>query len=136
MKTIDSYTAPQFDVAMSFSRSERALARRIARCLRATGIAVYFDEWSESETTGRLLTEELKSIYFRRSRHCIVLVSPNYRRSRWPRMEWAAIASRVQEAGHDFLTVVSIDGARLDAGQTTQGISTDSSGGLVPRSRI
>lgn len=96
------YTATQYDVAISFCRSERSIAKQLARYLRATGISVYFDEWNESETVGRSLNDELTSIYLTRCRHCIVLASENYLRGHWPQMEWAAIYSRVMDSDMTF----------------------------------
>lgn len=97
-----------FDVAISFCREQRPLARAVARRIRAAGLSLYFDEWNAGETSGRLLHEELASIYFDRSRHCLVLLSDAYLAGRWPQMEWTAIEARLRESGQAFLTVVPI----------------------------
>ena len=90
------------------------MARQIARRITAAGLSVFFDEWNEAETVGRSLHEELRGIYFRRSRHCIVLLSRRYFAGDWTMVEWNAILSR-SESDKDFLTLVSVDGTRTRA---------------------
>lgn len=110
--SIQNCIAGEYEVAFSFCRSDRHIARQVARCLRAVGITVYYDEWNENETVGRLLHDELRSIYFERSLHCVALVSHEYFQGQWPGIEWDAIAARAQEGGREFLTIVSLDGIR------------------------
>jgi len=108
---IQNLTADSFQVAISFCRQDRALAREVARRLIAAGISVYYDEWNEVETVGRNLAPELKAIYYRRCVHCLAIVSNAYFESHWSKVEWESISSRLQEQGSESITVVSIDGA-------------------------
>jgi len=100
-----------FDVAISFARKERSMARKLYLMLHSFGFSVYFDEWCESETVGRSLGRELTGIYLSRCRLCIVLVSEAYLEGHWPQTEWNALSTRWAAEGGDFLMPISVDGS-------------------------
>ncbi len=75
-----------YDVAISFAREDRSVAREIAKLLRNEGISVFFDEHASAELWGRDLYEHLRKMY-KESRLCIVLISKNYSKSSWTHSE-------------------------------------------------
>jgi hypothetical protein len=79
--------AETYDVALSFAREDRQVARAIAKALREKGIRVFFDEFAESELWGTDLYQHLKKV-FDESKLCIVILSEDYRQNKWTQLEW------------------------------------------------
>ena len=84
----------RFDFALSFSGSNRDVARSISSVLIAYGYKVFIDEEFEHEMIGLDGVKYLTDVYSRKSRYCIVLLSEDYDRSNWAQLERESIQSR------------------------------------------
>lgn len=99
-----------YDVAVSFSGSERRLAKRIASSLIKAGLAVFYDELYESEFIGRELTAYFGEVYSTRSRLCLILLSKEYLIRNWPTLE-AEFARSRRLADRDYVVVYQLEEA-------------------------
>jgi len=61
----------EFEVAISFARSERGYARTIASIVEANGINVFLDEFFEPDLWGKNLVESLSDIYENKAKYCL-----------------------------------------------------------------
>ena len=101
-----SGTETRYEVALSFAGEQREYVEEVARALQSRGIAVFYDEFEKVSLWGKHLTEELQSVYERRSAMSVVFVSKEWVEKSWPRYERRAILSRaVQEPGEYMLPV-------------------------------
>ncbi len=103
-----------FDIALSFAREDRAIAKELAQSLKDRGLKVFYDDEEQAELIGENLFEYLTDIYQNRASHCVVLVSTNYVRRRWARLEWRAAQSRaLEQFDKAYILPVRIDESEL-----------------------
>ena len=76
-----------FDVAISFSGSDREYAETIVSSLKASEIRVFFDSDYSADMWGQDLVEYFEEIYRKRARFAIILISESYAKGMWTRHE-------------------------------------------------
>lgn len=104
----------EYDVALSFSGSDRAQAESIATTLREAGVRVFYDDFEQSEMLGRDLYAFLYEIYSRRCRYCVLLISINYVRRMWTIHERAAAQERaLHERGNTYILPIRLDDTKV-----------------------
>jgi hypothetical protein len=103
-----------FDYAISFSSSERDLARKLSEELTSKGYKIFFDEDFEHELLGKDGADYLNNIFFRQSKYCITILSKTYEKSAWTQLERRAIQAREFETEPGYLIPILIDGFRPD----------------------
>ncbi|HEY0638247.1 MAG TPA: toll/interleukin-1 receptor domain-containing protein [Pseudonocardiaceae bacterium] len=88
----------EYDVAISFSGSDRAVAEAISDALKAAGLRVFYDRDHEHLLLGEDLAVRLQETYLEQSRFAIVVVSRAFVASRWAgNWEWRAVQARMQQ---------------------------------------
>jgi hypothetical protein len=93
----------RFDFALSFAGPQREIARAIYKALVEKGFNVFFDEDFEAEIIGRDAHSYLRKVYSEDSRYCIVLVSKEYDKRDWTKLEREIIQPRQLKSGHNIL---------------------------------
>ncbi|MBP6821556.1 MAG: TIR domain-containing protein [Acidobacteria bacterium] len=102
-----------YDVALSFSGSDREYAERLSDELRLNGIAVFYDRSEQWNLWGRNLQLHLAELYRIRARYCIVLMSTNYFTSRWTKVELEAALAHEFERGDTYILPLRLDDTEL-----------------------
>jgi len=111
-----------FDVAISFAGEDRGLANQLALLLKASGLAIFYDDDERSKLLGENLFEYLIEIYKNQASYCVILVSKDYVQKRWPRHEWHAVQARVfEQFDQAYMLPVRIDDADLPGLLSTVG---------------
>lgn len=111
----DAALPSNFDVAISFAGSDRALAEQLAKILQAAGIAVFYDNFYPEHLWGKNLTAFLDEIYRKRAKYCVVFISKDYKERRWTSHELRSAQARALELkGEDYILPIRIDGTDLD----------------------
>lgn len=111
----DAALPSNFDVAISFARTERELAEQLAEILRAAGIAVFYDDFYPEHLWGKNLTAFLDEIYRKRAKFCVVFVSAEYRDRKWTIHELrSAQAKALEQKGDEYILPVKVDDTELD----------------------
>lgn len=110
-----------YDVALSFSGSDRAYAEKLADQLRLNGITVFYDRAEQADLWGRNLQIHLAELYRLRARYCIILVSASYVTSRWTKVELEAALAREFERGDTYILPVRLDHTELSGLLPTRG---------------
>jgi hypothetical protein len=104
-----------FEVAISFAGAQRELAEQLAGQLRASGIAVFYDDFFPEQLWGKNLTAFLDEIYRKRAKFCVVLVSKEYKERPWTNHELRSAQARALELkGDEYILPVRIDDTDLD----------------------
>ena len=101
--------ACRFDVALSFAGAQRDFAKRLRNELRRLQLKVFFDEDFEHEMLGTDGQDYLRRVYGRESRLCVVLVSPDYDKRAWTRLERETIQGRELRGDTGALIPVLVD---------------------------
>lgn len=110
-----------YDVAISFAGPDRECAERLARILRAAGVAVFYDRFDQAELWGKNLHVYLSELYQLRSKYCVVFLSANYGRDGWTRLELDAALAREFQAGQDYILPIRLDDSRVPSILPTKG---------------
>ena len=104
-----------FDIAMSFSSTERDAAEQLSITLQAHGITYFLDSENTAELWGKDGVKELYDIYNNRAAYCVVFVSREYNRRMWTNHERSvALSRRLEEGSSDYVLPIAMDGSRLE----------------------
>lgn len=98
----------KFDFAISFAAPQRDIARYLFNALEKKGFRVFFDENYEHEFLGEDGTKFFRRLYSEETRYCIALISSEYDRPHWTKMERDIIEARELKSGRDILLPVLI----------------------------
>lgn len=111
----DAALPSNFDVAISFAGTERAVAEQLANILQAAGVVVFYDNFYPEQLWGKNLTAFLDDIYRKRAKFCVVFISKEYRERRWTSHELRSAQARALELkGEDYILPIRVDGTDLD----------------------
>jgi tetratricopeptide (TPR) repeat protein len=111
-----------FDVAISFAGEDRGIANQLAQLLKASGLLIFYDDDERSQLLGENLFEYLIEIYKNQASYCVILVSKDYVKKRWPRHEFHAVQARVfEQFDQAYMLPIRIDNADLPGLLSTVG---------------
>ena len=118
----DAALPSNFDVAISFAGTERALAEQLAKILHSAGVAVFYDNFYPEHLWGKNLTAFLDEIYRKRAKFCVVFISNEYKERRWTSHELRSAQARALEAkGDEYILPIRVDSTDLDGLPPTVG---------------
>lgn len=109
----------QYQVAISFAGEQRPYAEELARHLNAYGIVYFYDAENEVTLWGKNLTEEFQKIYSKKTQYVLMLVSSDYIKKQWCRLERRSAMAEALGRDAEFILPVRFDDAWPD------GIPTD-----------
>jgi hypothetical protein len=103
-----------FDVVVSFGGPDRAIAKEVTDELQRRGLRVFYDNAYRHELLGEDLTEYLQSMYFKRARYAVPIISRDFMNSKWARnWEWRSILARMQQQNTAYLLPYVIEDVEL-----------------------
>ena len=112
----------RFDVALSFSGTERKFAEELAKRVRDAGFEVFYDEFYPEQLWGKDLVVFFDNIYRKASRYCVMFVSREYVDRMWTTHERRSAQARaVEEKGNEYILPIRVDNTELDGLQPTTG---------------
>jgi hypothetical protein len=115
----------EFDVVISFSGHDRAVAEQISNELKLAGFRVFYDRDYQHALLGVDLSEYLQETYFRRSRFAVVIISAAFRESRWAgQWEWKAVLARMHEQRGAYLLPYVIEDIEMPGLNKTLGYAS------------
>lgn len=98
----------RFDFALSFAGAQRDIARELRNELVKRKFKVFFDEDFESEMLGKDGIEYLRKVYSEESNYCVALISKEYDKRDWTKLEREIMQARQLNSGDDILLPVLI----------------------------
>jgi hypothetical protein len=113
LKTNPNQAGFEYDVALSFAGEDRWYADRIARSLVERGIRVFYDDFERAALWGEDLYQYLSTVYQHRANFCVVFISAQYARKRWPTLECRAAQARAFQENSPCLLPVRIDDTEI-----------------------
>ena len=78
-----SQDAFEYDVALSFASQDRGIAEELLRQLQEKNISVFLDEYKPGDRWGQDMLDHLVSLYSRKARYCVLLISQHYPLQSW-----------------------------------------------------
>ncbi|MCL5960295.1 MAG: TIR domain-containing protein [Chloroflexi bacterium] len=104
----------EYDVALSFAGPERHLAKYVATVLRQLEFRVFYDDFDARKLWGKELTIQFDEIYRKKSRYCVIFVSPSYAERMWTNYERRSALARVlQEKNNEYILPIEVEPAEL-----------------------
>ena len=100
----------EYDIALSFAGEQRRQVEEIAQCLKAAGVAVFYDNFSKAQLWGEDLYQHLSDVYQKKARFCIIFISKEYAEKAWTNHELKAAQARAfAEKGAGYILPVRFD---------------------------
>jgi hypothetical protein len=97
-----------YDFAISFASSQRDYARALAMKLQQRGASVFFDEFESDQLWGANLVDRFTQIYREGSRLFIMIISEDYVKRAWPKLERQSAQARALTADRDYILPIRI----------------------------
>ena len=123
-------TEPKYDFALSFAGTEREIAEKIASRLSALDIAVFYDKNEQSDILSQNVEDYLTPIYRSEALYVIPLLSKNYPKRIWTRIESTAFKKRFRENAVIPIWFTDVDESMFDESKQYGGISFDPTGDI------
>src|SRR5271157_946250 len=102
--------AYKYDVALSFAGEQREDVERVASCLKAAGLRVFYDVYEKADLWGKDLYVHLSEIYQNEAQYCILFASKDYALKNWTSHERQnAQARALGEKGNEYILPVRFD---------------------------
>lgn len=99
----------QYEIALSFAGEDRTYVEMVARLLRTHHVALFYDEYEQTDLWGKNLYEHLTEVYSRANRFVVMFVSVHYADKVWPRQERRAAQARALEKKDEYILPVRFD---------------------------
>lgn len=121
-------TEPKYDFALSFAGTEREIADKIAKRLGTLDIAVFYDKNEQSDILSQNVEDYLTPIYRSEALYVVPLLSKNYPKRIWTKIESAAFRSRFRQNAIIPIWFADTDESMFDESRQYGGISFDPAG--------
>jgi hypothetical protein len=110
-----SGTGYEYDVAVSFAGTERALAEKLATATREAGFNVFYDGFYPEQLWGKDLASFFDSVYRKASHFCVMFISSEYRDRMWTTHERrSAMARAIEEKGNEYILPIEVKKVDID----------------------
>ncbi len=104
----------KYDIAISFAGDDRNVARAINKNLKMAGISTFYDEDFKALLWGKSLSEELRDIYYKDAKYCLMIVSRHYIKKSWPSHERKSALSRLVREKTEYILPYIIDDTPME----------------------
>lgn len=104
----------EFDILLSFAGPERPYAQSLHAILARNGLRVFLDEEYQHEIWGENLVEYLDRTYRERGLYCLILISEEYRKRAYTKVERRAAFDRMINQDRVYILPVKVDDAWID----------------------
>lgn len=121
-------TTPRYDYALSFAGADRSIAESIALRLGALDIAVFYDKNEQADILSQNVEDYLTPIYHSEALYVIPLLSKNYPKRVWTRIESKAFKSRFRDNAVVPIWFADVDETMFDESKQYGGITFDPNG--------
>jgi hypothetical protein len=108
-RLIESESAFDYDVALSFAGEDRRYAEELATTLHERGIRVFYDAFQKAALWGEDLYVYLTDLYRLRSKYCIMFLSRHYANKLWTSHERQAAQSRAFRENKAYILPIRLD---------------------------
>lgn len=112
-KRADGSSGFEYAAALSYASEQRSYVEQVAKILRDREIPVFYDAFEEVKMWGKDLALFLEELFRKKARYCVMFVSSDYARKRWPRWEGQAAIARLVEEKEEYVLPVRFDDTEL-----------------------
>ena len=98
----------KYDIAISFTENDTAIANQVATALRKKGFSVYF--YKNINQIAKDLDKITQTVYGNRSNYGLVILSKNYKQKTWTMREWKLLQEAKRKRRIKEIFVIKLDG--------------------------
>ncbi len=109
----------RYDVGLSYASEQHEYIELVHRQLASRGIRTFFDDKEEVELWGKDLHVRLSEVFQNECHYCVVFVSEDYARKRWPQEELASAFARAMEEKGEYVLPARFDDTPLPGLRST-----------------
>ncbi|MFH1781512.1 MAG: TIR domain-containing protein [Patescibacteria group bacterium] len=100
----------EFDIAISFAAPDRKKAKELATIVKEAGYNVFYDDFYTEHLWGKDLPAFFHEIYSKKSRYCVMMISPEYVQRMWTNHERQCAQSRaIKEQGKEYILPIQVE---------------------------
>ena len=104
-----TYSAPKYDIALSFAGEDRAYAESLADALKSLHVEVFYDGYEKASLWGTNLYDRLSDVYQNQAKYCVMFLSKHYAAKLWPNLERQAAQARAFRENTEYLLPLRLD---------------------------
>jgi hypothetical protein len=101
-------TEHKYDIAISFAGEQRDIAEAINNRLKQHNIRTFYDEDKAVDLWGKNLAEYLPTIYSDDAKFVLIILSKEYLKKVWTKVERRAAVSRLIRSDYEYLLIYKI----------------------------
>ena len=98
-----------YDVSISFAGEDRIYAQLIAEQSKKVGLNVFYDNYEVADLWGKDLTKHLDTIYRKKSKYCIAIISKYYKDKIWTRYELRSALAKAILNDEEYILPIRLD---------------------------
>jgi hypothetical protein len=106
-------TGDAYEVVLSFAGEDRKYVEQVAEVLRASDVALFFDNYEEASLWGKNLVEHLHKVYSGSARYCVMFISAAYAAKLWPTHERRSAFERAIESKEEYILPARFDDTEI-----------------------
>lgn len=104
---------PKYQIALSYSREDRAYVSDVASALKSAGILVFYDAFEEVNLWGKNLYDYLTDLYSEKALQTVMFISKHYARGVWPTLERESMQARALQERDEYILPVRFDDTKV-----------------------
>lgn len=105
----ENYDQFEYDVALSFTSEDRAVAEEFSGLLRDKSITIFYDEVQADSLSDGDMLEHLVNLYKRKARYCVMFLSQDYPLKRWTEEEQTSVQELALRDAQKYIIAVNLD---------------------------
>lgn len=111
----------KYDVAFSFSGSDREYVEEVAQILKDNGVKVFYDKFEEIDLWGKDLGIHFDYVYRKAAKYCVPFISTSYKETIWANHEIKTAISRAIESNEEYILPTRFDDVEIEGIRPTLG---------------
>lgn len=106
-------TGNAYEVVLSFAGEDRNYVEQVAKVLRESDIALFYDTYEEAALWGKNLTEHLHKVYSSSARYCVMFISQHYAEKVWPTHERRSAFEKAIDSKEEYILPARFDDSEI-----------------------
>ncbi len=102
-----------YEVVLSFAGENRVYVDQVAKILRESDIALFYDNYEEVTLWGKNLTEHLHKVYSNLARYCVMFISQHYAEKVWPTHERRSALEKAIKSKEEYILPARFDDTEI-----------------------
>lgn len=102
-----------YEVVLSFAGEDRVYVDQVAKILRESDIALFYDNYEEVTLWGKNLTEHLHKVYSSSARYCVMFISQHYAEKVWPTHERRSAFEKAINSKEEYILPARFDDTEI-----------------------